>query len=111
MKLYNSQFAKEFHTHHEIVELTVLLDGRDERVRIEAVEGPKGVFSTRAYIQRSYLLTPVEQRDTSPEAVLLWSPFDLAPTSRTLAGDAIDQALAFLADRCRRDDSQIPDDP
>ena len=101
MKIYNSQFADEFYTMEQAVELTVTIEDHKEQFRIEAIEGPEGLFSTRSYIKRAFRLSPAEPANAPLEAVELWVPSDLPATHRDRADDAIDQALSFLNDRVR----------
>ena len=99
MKIYNSQFAEEFYSVEEAVELVVNVGATKERFLIEAIEGPAGNFTTRVYVKRAFHLQPVGSTD--PTEVLLWVEYDLPETRRDKPNDAIDQALSFLHERVR----------
>jgi len=101
MKIYNSQFAETFATVEDAVELSVSIDGRQEFLRIEALQGGEGAFFTNAYVKRQLQLASADGAATGKEEFTVWVRYDLPETNRSTASDAIDQALSFLAERAR----------
>lgn len=100
-------FANEHYVVAKSVEVEVRLkatEGGPARIRIDALDGGKGEFTTRAYIEQSFTLQPtypiIEGKKPAPDVFETWVRYELPWTSRPTADAAISQGLSFLEERC-----------
>lgn len=92
----------KFNEHYIVArtEMVVVdLNGESQTIRVEALDGGNGYFSTRAYIQRSVKVTYEYPMASDMPYVNVWVDYDLPWTNRDTAEGAIKQALSFLFER------------
>lgn len=95
-------FASAFDVVEKTIEVQVTINGDDERVRIDAVLGKEGSYSTRAYIEKYVTLQPTyptggDANIPDKETARQWVHFGLAWTRRASADAALAAALDHLS--------------
>ena len=101
-------FATEFYVVEKTVMLCVRIAGEDKTIRIEAIKRlPNNIYDTRAYILETCCVNPSTplagiKLDEGPYNNKIWMEFDLLYTNRKTADEAIEQALSFLREECKK---------
>ena len=99
-------FCSEFCTIEKSVEVVEKIQGKNERIRIDALrDDTSGNYSTRAYIATHVTLQPTYPQtygsfDKEPGDCCVWVDFELPWTHRDSADSGLSQALRFLGKRC-----------
>lgn len=101
-------FCSEFYTIAKSIEVVVSIQGKNETIRIEALQDAiRGTYCTASYIKTDVTLQPTYPQtngsfDRHPEDFRIWVRYDLPWTDRGSADEALEQALGFLRERCSR---------
>jgi hypothetical protein len=97
----NYGFCQQFYTVEKSVEVIVSLGGEQRCVRIEALRGRDGSYSTKAYIKEELIVQPAFPQTSEKLQPSVWIGYSLPWTNRDSADGALHQALKFLEERCR----------
>ena len=73
-------FCSEFYTVEKTIEVVAELKAGPRTVRIEALRGEDGKYSTRAYTDKTFILQPDEIENSQmvkPQSHTVWVRYDL----------------------------------
>jgi hypothetical protein len=96
----NFPFCSEFYIVEKTIDVVISIAGRPTNVRIEALRGRSGEYSTRDYVETVIKLKSPSAAG-SDEATI-WVPYGLPWTHGHSADDVLSRALSFLSERCSK---------